>query len=106
MVGNRYSDLLWTYQAGSRTREMHWTNGAVMSESSRDQQAQAILHAYLQAVDTGQTPDREELLRQHPAFATELREFFADQAKMDGLARSLHREIGRASCRERVKTSG
>jgi hypothetical protein len=68
-----------------------------MSESSRDQQVQAILHSYLQAVDAGQTPDREEILGQHPAFAEELREFFADQAKMDRLAHSLHRGHALAS---------
>lgn len=56
-----------------------------MSESSRDLQVQAILHSYLQAVDAGQTPDREELLRKHPELAAELREFFADQEKMDRL---------------------
>ena len=63
-----------------------------MSESSRDQQVHAILHAYLRAVDAGQTPDREDILRQHPEIAEELRGFFADQAKMDGLAKSLHRD--------------
>ena len=68
-----------------------------MSESSRDQEVQAILHSYLQAVDAGQTPDREEILRQHPACAEELREFFADQAKMDRLAQSLHRGHALAS---------
>jgi eukaryotic-like serine/threonine-protein kinase len=62
-----------------------------MSESSRDQRVQAILHRYLQAVDAGQTPDREEIVRQYPEFASELREFFADQEKMDRLASSLHR---------------
>src|ERR1043165_8412162 len=62
-----------------------------MNESSRDQQVQAVLHAYLQAVDAGQTPDHEELLRQHPELAAQLRAFFADQQKMDQLAQSLHR---------------
>jgi len=61
-----------------------------MSEPSRDKQLEAILHSYLQAVDAGENPDREELLRRHPDFADELREFFADQAKMDGMAKALN----------------
>ena len=62
-----------------------------MNEPSREQKLESILHAYLQAVDAGQAPDREAPLRQHPEFAGELREFFADQEKMDRLAQSLHR---------------
>ena len=46
-----------------------------MSEPSREQQLEAILHSYLQAVDAGQNPDREELLRRHPDVADELRVF-------------------------------
>ena len=61
-----------------------------MSELSRDKQLESILHGYLQAVDAGQNPDRDDLLRRHPELADELREFFADQAKMDRVARSLH----------------
>ena len=54
-----------------------------MSELSRDKQLESILHGYLQAVDAGQNPDRDDLLRRHPELADDLREFFADQAKMD-----------------------
>jgi hypothetical protein len=61
-----------------------------MSESSREKQLEAILHGYLQAVDAGQNPDREELLRRYPDFADELREFFTDQAKMDRMAQALN----------------
>ncbi len=60
-----------------------------MSEPSREQQLEAILHGYLQAVDAGQNPDREELLRRHPDLADELRAFFADQAKLDRMAQAL-----------------
>src|SRR5438874_12492798 len=60
-----------------------------MNEPAREKQLEAILHGYLQAVDTGQNPDCDELLRRHPDLADELRAFFADQAKMDRAALAL-----------------
>jgi hypothetical protein len=48
-------------------------------DSARDRQLEAILHTYLQAVDTGQAPDRDALLRGHPELAMELAAFFAYQ---------------------------
>ena len=60
-----------------------------MSEPSREQQLEAILHSYLQAVDAGQNPDRAELLGRHADFAEELREFFADQSTMERMAKAL-----------------
>jgi WD40 repeat protein/serine/threonine protein kinase len=60
-----------------------------MSEAARDQQLEAILHDYLQAVDAGQRPDGDELLRRHPDFAAELREFLSVQANVDRVARAL-----------------
>ena len=35
-------------------------------ESSRSQQLNAILAAYLQSVEAGQAPSHEQLLAQHP----------------------------------------
>jgi tRNA A-37 threonylcarbamoyl transferase component Bud32/outer membrane protein assembly factor BamB len=58
-------------------------------DSARDQQLEAILHAYLQAVDAGQAPDRDALVRQHPAFASELAAFFADQDEVARLAQGM-----------------
>ena len=69
-----------------------------MNEPSREQKLEAILHAYLQAADAGQQPDREELLRQHPDLVGELREFFADQEKMERFAKSMHKaQVGEAT---------
>jgi hypothetical protein len=61
-----------------------------MSELSREQQLDAILHSYLQGADAGQKPDPAEMVRRHPAFAEDLRAFFADQEKMARFARSLN----------------
>jgi WD40 repeat protein len=55
----------------------------------REQRLHEILHAYLQAVDAGEAPDQQEILRQHPDLADGLAEFFADREKLDQLARSL-----------------
>jgi WD40 repeat protein len=55
----------------------------------RSQRVDAILAAYIEAVETGQAPDRAELLARHPELATELAAFFADHEQMDQLARSL-----------------
>jgi WD40 repeat protein/tRNA A-37 threonylcarbamoyl transferase component Bud32 len=61
-----------------------------MTESSLNAQLEAILHSYLQAVDKGEHPDRDALLRQHPDLANELRAFFTDQAKMERVALALN----------------
>jgi WD40 repeat protein/tRNA A-37 threonylcarbamoyl transferase component Bud32 len=47
--------------------------------SQREQHFQQVLAAYLQAVEAGQRPDRDEWLNQHPDLAAELRLFFANQ---------------------------
>ncbi len=49
-----------------------------MRSTSRDQRLAEIIAAYLQAVEEGQAPKREELLDRHPELAPELTEFFAD----------------------------
>ncbi len=78
-----------------------------MNEPSRQRPLESILHAYLQAIDAGQKPDREDLLRQHPEVADELREFFADQEKMDGFARSMRKaQIGDATVGPEASADG
>jgi WD40 repeat protein/tRNA A-37 threonylcarbamoyl transferase component Bud32 len=54
-----------------------------------DPSLSGVIAAYLQGVDAGQTPDRDELLRRHPDLADELRRFFGDQDQLDRLARPL-----------------
>src|SRR5262249_54390105 len=65
-------------------------------ESAKDGQLEAILHDYLQALDAGQSQDRDALLRQYPEFASELAAFFADQDEVSQLARGMVEPAARA----------
>jgi WD40 repeat protein/predicted Ser/Thr protein kinase len=58
-------------------------------DSAADSRLEEILHAYLQAVDAGQSPDRAALQRQHPDCAPGLAAFFADQDAVARLARGM-----------------
>jgi len=59
------------------------------SSDSREQCLQAILHAYLQARDRGEQPDRQAILDAHPDVRSELAAYFADTSKLAQMARSL-----------------
>jgi serine/threonine protein kinase/WD40 repeat protein len=54
--------------------------------ASREQRVDEIIAAYLQAVDAGQAPDRQALLREHPEVAVELQAYFADLDNLKPLA--------------------
>ena len=41
-----------------------------------------VIADYLAAVESGNAPDREELIRQHPELADGLRSFLADHDRM------------------------
>jgi predicted Ser/Thr protein kinase len=53
-----------------------------------------ILLGYLEAADSGDTPDREHLLASHPEVAAELEEFFAGQDQLECLAEPLRTLAG------------
>ena len=57
--------------------------------SDRDRQVNEIISAYLEAVDAGSAPDRQEWLRRYPAYAAELEAFLADYEHVDRLAEPL-----------------
>jgi serine/threonine protein kinase/WD40 repeat protein len=53
------------------------------------QRVDAIIAAYIEAVEAGQAPDRQELLARHPDLAAELAAFFADHDKVQQMAEPL-----------------
>ena len=57
--------------------------------SDRDRQVNEIISAYLEAIDAGQRPDRQEWLRRYPEFAAELEAFLTDYEHVDRVAEPL-----------------
>jgi outer membrane protein assembly factor BamB/tRNA A-37 threonylcarbamoyl transferase component Bud32 len=60
-----------------------------MSTSERDERLNAILADYLESLEAGRNPDRQELLRRHPEFTDDLAAFFADQDRFRQAAGQL-----------------
>src|SRR6516165_9752310 len=56
---------------------------------SSEEDLHATIAAYLQAIEAGQTPDRQELLARNPDLADELTAFFADHDRLHELADPL-----------------
>ena len=62
-------------------------------DSDREERLHGLIAAYLEAVESGSTPDRSELLAREPDLAVELAAFFANQDHLVRLAGPL-REFG------------
>jgi WD40 repeat protein len=62
------------------------------SSSEREQRLERLLADYLHAVEAGQAPARDELLRQNPDLATELDAFFRNRDAMLRLAEPIRRQ--------------
>lgn len=60
---------------------------------NREQQVSEVLLGYLDAVQAGLAPDREQLLTAHPDLRAELTEFFAGYDEMDQLAAPLREAV-------------
>src|SRR5262245_25782974 len=61
----------------------------IVEPTERERRLDEVLGAYLAALDTGQAPDRHELLERHADLAAELAEFFDDQERVDNWAGPL-----------------
>jgi len=61
------------------------------SRSDHERQLDAIIHWYYEAVELGDPPDQDAVIPEHPEFAAELREFFANARLLEGVA--LHEEV-------------
>jgi eukaryotic-like serine/threonine-protein kinase len=66
------------------------SNDPTMSHSSLD----AVIAAYMLAVEAGSVPNRQELLDRHPEHTETLRAFFADLDRMDRVASPLRMSDG------------
>ncbi len=69
---------------------MSTPNDPTMSHSSLD----AVIATYMQAVEAGQVPNRQDLLEGNPGMADQLQACFADVDRMDQVASPLRQAAG------------
>ncbi len=62
--------------------------GEAMTVHSREDRLQAVLQAYLQALERGEKPDLAQLLEANPDFRDELAAYFSDATKRERVALS------------------
>ena len=60
---------------------------ATLGRSERENRLDEILAELIQKSEAGEAPQLDDVLAKHPEFATELREYFDDQACFDKAAR-------------------
>src|SRR6266446_5082326 len=64
-------------------------NKPFLSETDREQRLNAILLAYVEAVEAGHSPDRQLLLALYPDLASELSEFFEGRDQVEDMSAPL-----------------
>jgi serine/threonine protein kinase len=64
-------------------------NKPLLSEADREQRLNAILLAYVEAVEAGHSPDRQLLLALYPDLASELSEFFEGRDQVEDMSAPL-----------------
>ena len=68
-------------------------NTATSMGSDREERFHAVLLPLLQALEKGETPDREKVLAAHPEFREELIEFFAGRDCLQRLIEEVPRGV-------------
>jgi serine/threonine protein kinase len=69
----------------------------IAEPADRDQELDQVLGEYLQAVDAGRAPERNELLADHPDLALQLSAFFAAEDSVSRLTDPLRSTLGPAA---------
>ncbi len=67
------------------------------SQADREDRFNQILLDYVEAAERGERPNRDELLRTHPEFAGDLREFFATRDQVDRIAAPIRAAVSESS---------
>jgi WD40 repeat protein len=84
-------------------------NSTTHDPSDRERRLNELIAAYLEAVEAGRVPDRQEWLTRHPDLADDLRAFFANHdrlARLGAPLRALARTAGDGGVLGRVRYFG
>ncbi|MBI3863704.1 MAG: serine/threonine protein kinase [Planctomycetia bacterium] len=63
-------------------------------QTGSDSRLDAVLAEYMQAVEAGTVPDRQEFVARHPEFASQLEEFFGDKERFDRVVAPYKPAVG------------
>src|SRR3954454_20160217 len=71
-------------------------NPGLDDSSEQGRRVGEVLSGYFAAIEAGETPDRQALLRQHPDLASALADYFAEHDRFDRMVEPL-RPVAAAS---------